>query len=107
METASLFKAQNPRTNLGNFLSGMETEDRPNGGTMCHHLGNFLSGMETALNVARHSGLRYLGNFLSGMETLSLWRNIGFDTTLETSLVEWKQEQQMHHRYCKGPWKLP
>ena len=53
-------------------------------------LGNFLSGMETENAKVKYTFSIDLGNFLSGMETQRLvFRHISL-STLETSLVEWK-----------------
>ena len=101
---------------LGNFLSGMETQSRrvpPRApppletslveGKQGYEkaapittppLGNFLSGMETALKITPLISRTFLGNFLSGMETLlppAAPRSA--PSPLETSLVEWKQDE--------------
>ena len=57
-------------------------------------LGNFLSGMETGDPKCWPIRAHSLGNFLSGMETVSVQRVVDGDTTLETSLVEWKPAQE-------------
>ena len=77
-------------TNLGNFLSGMETEKLKKIISETADLGNFLSGMETGLLQHTLSPSRRLGNFLSGMETERGGSVQVVPAPLETSLVEWK-----------------
>ena len=77
-------------SDLGNFLSGMETEVRGLAGRRPVGLGNFLSGMETPLAGLPCAVSRYLGNFLSGMETSEEPQADTVLAPLETSLVEWK-----------------
>ena len=78
-------------TNLGNFLSGMETWRRQLWKIGETVLGNFLSGMETSPASRERPWPARLGNFLSGMETPSGLRGLRRRARpLETSLVEWK-----------------
>ena len=79
-------------SDLGNFLSGMETEVRGLAGRRPVGLGNFLSGMETPLAGLPCAVSRYLGNFLSGMETSEEPQADTVLAPLETSLVEWKRK---------------
>jgi len=77
---------------LGNFLSGMETHSPGVPAPAFSVLGNFLSGMETLVADAAPAAASNLGNFLSGMETIIHAGDVPEPDTLETSLVEWKQQ---------------
>ena len=81
--------------NLGNFLSGMETQYFYRAPALPAHLGNFLSGMETDVTEDEDVGTGALGNFLSGMETRLIDQRRPQQNALETSLVEWKQIKEL------------
>ena len=70
-------------------------------------LGNFLSGMETEEGIDENRQDTTLGNFLSGMETRQGGRRDGGHQPLETSLVEWKPGREIWRDPSRCPWKLP
>ena len=69
---------------LGNFLSGMETQQEEHDRDGRSDLGNFLSGMETFRDRRIELVPAPLGNFLSGMETKL------FDAPVVVRELPWK-----------------
>ena len=71
-------------------------------------LGNFLSGMETQYKTTKRVVLNCLGNFLSGMETYEFWEECVDEGPLGNFLSGMETGGKVENgQVTEAPWKLP